>query len=275
MELFISPLRKFVLKRYLLTILLPCSLLLSCNGNTGAGDQETDPPDNIPVYLPEITKSYPHDGNAWTQGLFYHNGFFYEGTGLEGQSSLRKVEIASGTVMQRIDLDEDCFGEGIALYGNRIIQLTWQNNRGFVYDHETFQRLDEFTYETEGWGITWDGQHLIMSDGTDVLYYLDPNDYSIVKEVKVTASGNAVDDLNELEYIGGNIYANIWQTHRIAIIQPDGQVIGWIDLEGILSSADCPSSIDVPNGIAYNPDSNRIYVTGKYWCRLFELAFIP
>jgi glutamine cyclotransferase len=135
--------------------------------------------------------------------------------------------------------------------------------------------MDEFTYETEEWGIAWDGEHLIMSDGTDVLYYLDPEDYSVVEQVNVTADGGAVTDLNELEYINGYIYANVWQTDLIAIIQPGGEVIAWIDLEGILSPADCLFDIDVLNGIAYNPDRNTIYVTGKYWCRLFELEFVP
>lgn len=264
------------MKRYLLIILLSCTLLPSCNGDDSSVDQGTDASDQIPVYLPVIIQSYSHDADAWTQGLFYENGFFYEGTGLyKGKSSLRKVEIESGTVIQQINLAPEYFGEGIVLYDNRIIQLTWQNNRGFVYDRDTFQQLDEFSYTTEGWIITCNGQYLIMSDGTDVLHYLDPDDYSVVEQVNVTADGNAVTYLNELEYINGNIYANIWQADRIAIIQPDGEVIGWIDLEGVLSSADCSSEIDVLNGIAYNPDSNRIYVTGKYWCRLFELEFVP
>jgi len=264
------------LKRYLLIIFLSFTLLPSCNGNDSSSDQDADSSDHIPVYLPVIIQSYSHDADAWTQGLLYKDGFFYEGTGLyEGKSSLRKVEIESGTVIDQINLAPEFFGEGIVLYDNRIVQLTWQNNRGFVYDMGTLQQVDEFSYTTEGWGITSDGQYLIMSDGTDVLYYLDPDDYSVVDQVNVTAEGDAVTDLNELEYINGNIYANIWQTDLIAIIQPDGEVIGWIDLEGILSSEDCPSEIGVLNGIAYNPDSNSIYVTGKYWCRVFELEFVP
>lgn len=207
------------MKRYLLIILLSCTLLPSCNGDDRSGDQGTDASDQIPVYLPVIIQSYSHDADAWTQGLFYENVF--------------------------------------------------------VYDRDTFQQLDEFSYTTEGWGITCDGQYLIMSDGTDVLHYLDPDDYGVVEQVNVTADGNVVTCLNELEYINGNIYANIWQADRIAIIQPDGEVIGWIDLEGILSSADCSSEIDVLNGIAYNPYSNSIYVTVKYWRRLFELEFVP
>jgi glutamine cyclotransferase len=193
----------------------------------------------------------------------------------EGKSSLRKVEVQTGEVLQKIDLTSEYFGEGITIYENKIIQLTWQNKKGFVYDKNTFQLVEEFSYTAEGWGITYDGQYLIMSDGTDVLYYLNPADYSVVKQINVTANGEAVTRLNELEYINGRIYANVWQTDRIAIIQPDGTVIGWIDLEGILSYGECSTEIDVLNGIAYNPEKNSIYVTGKNWCKLFEIEFVP
>lgn len=256
-------------------MLLACTLLFSCNGGDDSGDNGADASDEVPVYTPGIINTYNHDAGAWTQGLFYADGFLYEGTGLEGRSTLRKVDMETGGVLQKIDLASEYFGEGIALYDNKIIQLTWQNNKGFVYDKDTFQLLDEFSYQTEGWGLTCDGEHLIMSDGSSELYYLNPVDYRTVKKVNVTANGEAVTYLNELEYINGNIYANIWQTDRIAVIQPDGEVIGWIDLEGILSSGDCAGETDVLNGIAYNPDSNRIYVTGKFWCRLFELEVVP
>jgi glutamine cyclotransferase len=265
------------MKKYILLMLFVCLLFLSCNGSDDSGDQGTDnTTDQIPVYTPENYSSHPHDAGAFTQGLIYADGVFYEGTGLyEGRSSLRKVEVQTGEVLQKINLAPEFFGEGIALYDNKIIQLTWQNKKGFVYDKDTFQLLDEFSYQTEGWGITYDGEYLIMSDGTDFLYYLNPDDYSVVKQINVTANGEAVTHLNELEYINGRIYANIWQTDRIAIIQPDGKVIGWIDLEGILSSGDCSTEIDVLNGIAYNATENRIYVTGKYWCKLFEIEVVP
>ena len=264
------------MKKYILLLFSACLLLFSCNGSDDSGDQGTDNTDQIPVYSPEILNSYLHDAGAFTQGLIYADGIFYEGTGLyEGKSSLRKVEVETGEVKQIINLASEYFGEGITLYGNKIIQLTWQNKKGFVYDKETFQLLEEFSYATEGWGITCDGEYLIMSDGTDVLYYLDPDDYSAVKQINVTANGEAVTRLNELEFINGRIYANIWQTDRIAIIQPDGKVTGWIDLEGILSSGDCSTDIDVLNGIAYNAADSRIYVTGKYWCKLFELGLVP
>jgi glutaminyl-peptide cyclotransferase len=261
------------MRKYILLIFSVCSLFLSCNGDNDSGNQGTSGP--IPVYTPAPVRNFPHDSEAFTQGLFFADGIFYEGTGLyNGESSLRKVDMQTGSVIQKINLASEYFGEGITLYDNKIIQLTWKEGKGFVYDKDTFQLLDEFSYTTEGWGITCDGQYLIMSDGTDALYYLNPDDYSVVKQVNVSANGAAVTELNELEYINGNIYANIWQTDRIAIIQPGGNVIGWIDLQGILSSADCPQK-NVLNGIAYNPADNRIYVTGKYWCKLFELEFVP
>jgi len=253
-----------------------CLLLFSCNGNEDSENQGTDNDDQITVYMPEVYNSYPHDAGAFTQGLIYSDGVLFEGTGLyEGKSSLRKVEVQTGEVLQKIDLTSEYFGEGITIYENKIIQLTWQNKKGFVYDKNTFQLVEEFSYTAEGWGITYDGQYLIMSDGTDVLYYLNPADYSVVKQINVTANGEAVTRLNELEYINGRIYANVWQTDRIAIIQPDGTVIGWIDLEGILSYGECSTEIDVLNGIAYNPEKNSIYVTGKNWCKLFEIEFVP
>jgi len=227
--------------------------------------------DKIPTYTPGIHNTLPHDPGAFTEGLFYSDGFLYESTGMNGQSTLRKVDIETGKTIQKIDLSSRYFGEGIAAYNDKIIMLTWQDKKGFVYDKKTFQLIKEFTYKTEGWGLTCDGKYLIMSDGTNVLYYLNPEDFSVVKRIKVRANGKPVRYLNELEYINGNIYANIWQTDRIAIIQPDGEVIGWLDLKGILSPADCTANIDVLNGIAYNASDKRIYVTGKYWCKLFEL----
>ena len=260
------------MKRYILIILLICGLFFSCSDDFV--DENSDTSDHIPVYTPEIYNTYPHDSTAFTQGLVYNNGIFYEGTGLYGESTLRKVAIETGEVTQKIDLASEYFGEGITLFNDNIIQLTWREKKGFVYNKETFQLVAEFSYDSEGWGITFDGEYLIMSDGTNLLYYLDPDNYSTIKQVSVTANGEAVNNLNELEYIKGNIYANIWQTDRIAVIEPEGEVIGWIDLEGILPYEDCPQK-DVLNGIAYNPEENRVYVTGKFWCKLFELEFVP
>jgi len=265
------------MNKHVLLMVSVCLLFFSCNGSEDSNNQGTDnASDQIPVYTPEIYATHPHDAGAFTQGLVYSDGILYEGTGLyEGKSSLRRVAIETGDVAQKINLPSEYFGEGITLYNNKIIQLTWQNNRGFVYDKDTFELLDEFSYSTEGWGITFDGEYLIMSDGTDVLYYLNPDDYSTVKQVNVTANNEALTRLNELEYINGWIYANVWQTDRIAIIHPDGKVSGWIDLEGILSPGDCTTEIDVLNGIAYNPEKNSIYITGKNWCKLFEIEFVP
>ena len=263
------------MKKYPLLMLLICTLCLSCMENDDTEDQNSGQSDWIPVYEPEDYNVFPHDGSAFTQGLFYADGILYESTGLYGESTLRKVEIDTGEVLQRINLDSEYFGEGITLYNNKIIQLTWRSNKGFVYDKESFQLLEIFNYSTEGWGITYDGQHLIMSDGTDVLYYMDPEDFSTVKYIKVYADGEPVTKLNELEYINGNIYANVYETDRIAVIQSDGEVIGWIDLEGILLPGECANEIDVLNGIAYNALDNRMYVTGKFWCKLFELEVVP
>jgi len=251
-------------------------LFLSCGGDS-SDDQGGVPTSNVPVYTPTVSKTYSHDTSAWTEGLFYSYDILYESTGLLNKSSLRKVDLASGQVTQQIDLASIYYGEGATLMGDKIVQLTYTSGKGFVYDSNTFTLLDEFTYSTEGWGVTYDGEYLIMSDGTDILYYfyLDSNnDFIKVKEVKVTADGEAVTKLNELEYINGYIYANVWETDRIAIIQTDGEVIGWIDLEEIASSLDCPGDIDALNGIAYNAEEDLLYVTGKYWCKLFALQMV-
>lgn len=249
-------------------------MVFSCSSNT----QRITNPDasyQISVYKPKIHHAFPHDPNAFTQGLFYADGLLYESTGLNGKSSLRKVDIKTGIIIRKINLSEDYFGEGITLCNHKIILLTWQNKKGFVYDQDTFQLISEFSYPTEGWGITFDGEHLIMSDGTETLYFLNPNDYSLVKKIKVLAAGQAVKKLNELEYVNGQIYANIWEENKIAVIDPDGTVVGWIDLEGLISNKDCSQKIGVPNGMAYNAAENRFYVTGKNWCKLFELEGIP
>jgi len=263
------------MKKYYLLALLLLNIIFSCSDGNGSGNQSLEIPENIPVYKPEIYNIFIHNADAFTQGLFCSNRFLYESTGNYGESSLRKIEIESGSVINRYDLPSDYFGEGITLCNDKIIQLTWLSKKGFVYDKDRLALIGEFSYPTEGWGITYNGEHLIMSDGTDILYFLDPVDYSMVKQVGVKANGKAITRLNELEYINGKIYANVWQTDQIAIIKPDGEVIGWIDLEGILLPEDCPGEIDILNGIAYNAENNKMYVTGKYWCKLFELEVVP
>jgi glutaminyl-peptide cyclotransferase len=218
-----------------------------------------------------IVRAYPHDSDAYTQGLVYHDGFLYEGTGREGHSSLRKVELSTGKVLQRVDLPGAYFGEGIVLWKDRVIQLTWQSRIGFVYDLATFRQLRSFTYSHEGWGITEDGKRLIMSDGSSTLYFWDPETLKEIGHLDVDDKGASVANLNELEYIHGEIYANIWQTDRIARISPaTGHVLDWIDLKGLRSEV-ANSRAEVLNGIAYDAKSNRLFVTGKWWPKLFEI----
>jgi len=234
------------------------------------------PIDAIPNYSYTVVNVYPHDRNAFTQGLVFENGFLYEGTGLFGQSSLRKVELETGTILQIRELPAPYFGEGITIYGNRIIQLTWLSRVGFVYDKNSFELLQEFNYPTQGWGITHDGKQLIMSDGTSKLHFLDPFTFEEIGWIEIYDKNGPVIWLNELEYIHGEIYANVWQSNRIARISPlTGQVIGWIDLTGVLNPENLLYPVDVLNGIAYNPINGRLLVTGKLWPKIFEIELIP
>lgn len=228
------------------------------------------------TYSYRIVKNYPHDPEAFVQGLIYHKGILYEGTGLNGRSSLRRVELETGKVLQLHNLDRRYFGEGIALWQDKIIQLTWKSQVGFVYNSQTFEKIGEFTYPTEGWGITHDGDRLIMSDGTDVLRFWNPDTFEEIGQIKVSYRGNPVFRLNELEYIKGEIWANVWQTDLIARISPQtGQVLGWIDLTGLLAAEDRSPTTDVLNGIAYDEEGDRIFVTGKLWPKLFEIKLVP
>jgi len=230
--------------------------------------------DGIPVYTYNITSIYPHDRDAFTQGLVFEDGVLYEGTGLYGNSTLRRVELETGDILQIRELSAQFFGEGITIYENKIIQLTWQSNIGFVYDKNSFELLQEFNYSTEGWGITHDGERLIMSDGTATLHFLDPQTFKEIGQLSIRDDDGPVDQLNELEYVQGEIYANVWQTDRIAIIAPEtGQVVGWIDLRGLLTAEERSQS-DVLNGIAYDAETGRLFVTGKLWPKLFEIRLI-
>jgi glutamine cyclotransferase len=232
--------------------------------------------DVIPIYSYSIVNAYPHDPDAFTQGLIFDDGVLYEGTGLYGQSSLRRVELDTGEVLQIRELSDQFFGEGMTIYGDRILQLTWQSHVGFVYDKDSFELLREFSYSTEGWGITHDGTRLIMSDGTSTLHFLDPQTFEEIGQLNVTDSSGPVTMLNELEYVQREIYANIWQTDRIARIAPEtGRVVGWIELSGLLTAEDVSEPVDVLNGIAYDADNGRLFVTGKLWPKLFEIELIP
>jgi glutamine cyclotransferase len=231
--------------------------------------------DVIPVYSYNIVNIYPHDRNAFTQGLVFEDGVLYEGTGRFGHSTLRRVELETGVVLQIRELSDQFFGEGIAIYEDKIIQLTWQSNIGFVYDKDSFELLQEFNYSTEGWGITHDGERLIMSDGTSTLHFLDPQTFEEIGQLEVYDNDGPVARLNELEYIQGEIYANVWQTDRVARIAPEtGQVIGWVELGGLLTTEDLSEPVDVLNGIAYDAEADRLFVTGKLWPKLFEIELI-
>ena len=232
--------------------------------------------DIVATWTYEIVNTFDHDPAAFTQGLVFEDGFLYEGTGLNGRSELRKVELETGKVLQSHKLPDEFFGEGIAIFEDRIVQLTYQSKTGFVYDKNTFEQLQQFEYPTEGWGITHNGEHLIMSDGTPMLYFLDPRTFKRVGKIMVLEADKPVWWLNELEYIDGEIYANVWPGDRIARINPEtGQVIGWIDCKGLLPHEDRNHETDVFNGIAHDPATGRLFVTGKCWPKLFEIKLIP
>jgi glutaminyl-peptide cyclotransferase len=220
----------------------------------------------------KVINVYPHDREAFTHGLYYDNGLLYEGTGQEAGSSLREVELETGKVRRQHNLEPPLFGEGITLYHDRIYQVTWQNKVGFVYEKSTFKMLNKIFYSTEGWGLTTIDNRIFMSDGSNVLYILDPEMFTIVSRIEVYDNEKKVDQLNELEYINGEIWANIWQSDLIARIDPvSGRVNGYIDLKGILPESDRDYSTDVLNGIAYDKVAKRIFVTGKRWPKLFEV----
>lgn len=234
--------------------------------------------DVVPVeYSYTVVKEYAHDVKAYTQGLQFVDGWIYEGTGTEGRSSLRKVELETGRVAQIRDLDASLFGEGITVFGEKIYQLTYKSQVGFIYDKATFEELQKIYYQNrEGWGLTHNGKELIMSDGTHVIYFLDPELFTVTRQIEVFNQEGPARNLNELEYINGKIWANRYYTDEIVIIDPGtGKVEGRIHLEGILKAADRRPSTDVLNGIAWDKDNGRLFVTGKYWPKLFEIRIRP
>ena len=229
---------------------------------------------NLPVLGYSVVRTFPHDRDAFTQGLVFLDGFLYEGTGLNGRSSIRKVKLETGEVVQRRDVPAQYFGEGIAIWESELFELTWQSGVAFVYDRATFAPRRSVRYQGEGWGLTHDGTSLVMSDGSDSLRFLDPATFGERRRVNVTAAGVPLRALNELEYVKGEIFANIWQTDYIARIDPKtGRVTGWVDLRGLLSARDRVST-DVLNGIAYDAAGDRLFITGKLWPRLFEIKLI-
>ena len=229
----------------------------------------------VPEYGYRVVHVYPHDRLAFTQGLEYRGGYLYEGTGLEGSSMLRKLDLETGKVLQAVPLEEQYFGEGITVLNGRIVELTWQHHRGFIYDQSTFRMLKTFEYPGEGWGLTNDSKQIFMSDGTADIRCWDPETLQETRRFTVHDGDRPIPMLNELEYVRGEIYANVWQTDRIARISPaDGKVLGWIDLAGLLTPDERSHGADVLNGIAYDPAGDRLFVTGKMWPKIFEIKLV-
>ncbi len=220
-----------------------------------------------------VLNTYPHDIGAYTEGLVFSGGELFESTGQVGTSSLRRVDLETGRVLQQYNLTGLLYGEGLAAVGDRLVQLTWRDHVGFVYDKQTFDVLDDFSVATEGWGLTYDGERLIQSDGSATLYFLDSATFEVTAQVTVREGNREITDINELEYVGGDLYANIWQSTKVAIINPQtGQVKGWVDLSGLHEPK---GADDVLNGIAYNVETGGLYVTGKNWPSLFQIELVP
>jgi glutaminyl-peptide cyclotransferase len=233
-------------------------------------------PQGIPVYGYRVRASFPHDRRAYCQGLLCADGALYESAGRYGQSSLRRVRLETGEVQQSVSIEPRYFAEGLALWKQHLIQLTWKEGRAFVYDAKSLERTGEFTYPGEGWGLCQDGEHLIMSDGSSELRILDPETFRELRRLPVTADGRPVVQLNELEYIDGEIFANIYQSDYVARIDPaTGHVVGWIDFTGLRRLQGPVETADVLNGIAWEPTQHRLFVTGKLWGKLFEIELVP
>jgi glutaminyl-peptide cyclotransferase len=231
---------------------------------------------SVTYYSYEIVNRFPHDPEAFTQGLVYEDGWLYESTGLYGRSSLRRVDLETGNVVQIHHLDDVYFGEGLTIWEDRIIQLTWREQTGFIYDLESFDLLEVFSYETEGWGLTHDGQRLIVSDGSAYLYFWDPETFTEIGRVLVVNEWDKpVVRLNEMAYIDGEVYANVWMTDRIVRIDPEtGYVTGWIDLSGLLDGVSLTGPVDVLNGVSYDAENGRLFITGKLYPLLFEIELV-
>lgn len=267
--------------KYFLAICLLC--LVACSG------QKQNEMSNIPkyqeaqqtsnnnsnTYKAEILETFNHNPDYFTQGFEIHNGFIYEGTGLNGKSSLLKWDFKTGEVVKSVKLDDKYFGEGITVFKDKIFQITWTSGVCFVYDAKTFKKLKSFDYTGEGWGLTNDDKNLIMSDGTNMIKFLNPDNFSIVKTIAVTDNGAPINNLNELEYIDGEIWANIWMQSKIVVINPEtGNITKWIDLSELMSTLEAGEKADVLNGIAYDKQSKKIYLTGKNWKNVFSVKLV-
>ena len=270
-------------KNMRILLILLATTFFSCNyittpipyfgsGSDTPSDPEVRPPS---VFTFSVVNTYPHDASAFTQGLVFKDSLFYEGTGLFGASSIRKVALQTGEVLQIRNNSASFFGEGITIFDDKIFQITWQSRTCFVYDVTTFDIVGQFSYATEGWGLTHDGTHLIMSDGTANIYFRNPTTFAETRRIEVIDTSGPVKNLNELEYIKGAIYANIWLTDRIAKIDPQtGHVISWIDLTNLLPQNERRNNDAVLNGIAYDEVDDRLFVTGKWWPKIFEIKLV-
>lgn len=251
-----------------LTAFVSVMTILACASS--GGDQRQP----APVHGFKVVATFPHDPAAFTQGLVFADGQFYESTGLNGESSLRRVEIATGKVLQEVKVPAEYFAEGLALVGDELLQLTWQHHQGFVYDRATFKQKRTFPFKGEGWGMAFDAKGgLVMSDGSDTLTFLDPKTQALVKTIGVRDAGRPVPQLNELEWVDGEIWANVWTTDRVARISPNtGEVNSWIDLSTLWPRGQRTPPADVLNGIAYDQATRRIFITGKKWPRVYQIA---
>jgi glutaminyl-peptide cyclotransferase len=273
--------KRFLLEITILTIALTGA---ACTERAGSAAREFSPgtsseaqgsKSEVPFYTFQVVRSWPHDPAAYTQGLEFYKGALYESTGLYGKSSLRKVDLESGKILQQHELPSEYFGEGITVFQDKIYQLTWQSHKGFIYDLQTFQLLKEFSYSGEGWGLTHDDRFLIMSDGTNEIRFLDPQSLQTKRTLDVRSEGRPLANLNELEYLKGEILANVYESDYIVRIDPGtGKVDGWIDLTGLLSAADRSRPVDVLNGIAYDGTKDRLVITGKLWPKIFEIRLV-
>ena len=251
----------------LAVLLTALSIASSCkSGSATTGSVK------VPHYSYEVVNVYPHDPAAFTQGLIFLDGKLLESTGQEGESTLRSVDLESGQVLRKVDVADQYFAEGMTVLKGKIYQLTWQHQIGFIYDYQTFQQIGQFSYEGQGWGLTNDGQSLILSDGSNLIRFIDPNSFRVTRTIAVADNGTPVNKLNELEFIQGEIYANIWHDNRIVTINPQtGAATSWIDCSGLIKRSEAPDQEAVLNGIALDQASGRLFVTGKLWPKLFEI----
>jgi len=258
----------------LATLLLCLTLLSGCNSATDGGRAQPAPPPNAPAarYGYQIANVYPHDSNAFTQGLILLDGKLLESTGQEGRSTLRLVDLDTGKILKKVDVPIPYFAEGLTVLNGKLYQLTWQQGVGFIYDLQTFDKIGQFNYEGEGWGLTTDGQSLILSDGSPNIRFIDPTSFRVTRTINVTDQNRPIRELNELEYVNGEIYANIWHDNRIATIDPQsGHVNSWIDLTGLMPDSELLDPEAVLNGIAYDQATDKLIVTGKLWPRVYEI----